>query len=369
MRILVLLPSLLGSIGGIQTYSQALVWSLDELGKRFGWRIHVLALLDRDGPGSAAQNGLSQVEYVGFSGDKFRFGMAAIQAARGADFVLLAHSNFAPLLHFIRWVAPHSACRVSVHGIDVWKPLGRVTRSALSWAGEVWPVSDFTRQEMVRHNPSLRALRFSYLPNTLGPSYPPAQAAKTRSELGLPPGPLLLCVSRMSAAEPYKNVEWLIRSMTAVRQQLPAATLVIVGPGDDRARLERLVAELQLSDRVRFAGRVADDLLQSYFAACDLFVLPSTGEGFGIVYLEAMYHAKACVGAAAGGVPEVIEDGVTGLLVNAEEKGQLPAAIVRLLQDDALRSAMGQAGKKRLEKEFSVESFRARLEALLRRTD
>jgi glycosyltransferase involved in cell wall biosynthesis len=119
-----------------------------------------------------------------------------------------------------------------------------------------------------------------------------------------------------------------------------------------------------VTEQVRFTGRISDAELQSYFAACDLFALPSTGEGFGIVYLEAMYHAKACVAARAGGAPEVVEDGVTGLLVEPEGLSQLSSVLISLLQDDGRRTAMGQAGRIRLEREFSGESFRRRLEEL-----
>jgi glycosyltransferase involved in cell wall biosynthesis len=156
-----------------------------------------------------------------------------------------------------------------------------------------------------------------------------------------------------------------LTALPEVLKQVPDVFLVIVGPGDDRPRLEAMAQELKVTDRVRFAGRVSDEELQSYLAACDLFVLPSTGEGFGIVYLEAMFHGKACIGARAGGVPEVIEHEVTGLLVDPERLDRLAEVISRLLTGDANRFAMGAAGKLRLEREFSTQRFRDRLAALI----
>lgn len=378
MRILVLLPSLLDSLGGIQTYSQALVWSLNALALRPApgaapvvEQVRVLALNDQRASSSKvntgfAKTGLERVQHSGFGGSKFQFALASFRAARQADVIILAHVHFAPLLHLIRWIAPRASCRIAAHGIEVWKPLGTVTASAVRHADQIWPVSDYTGRRMVAENPKLgKAVQFARLPNTLGPNYPPASKMHTREALRLPPGKILLCVSRMSTLEPYKNVELLIRTLPQVRHAHPQTTLVVVGPGDDRPRLEGVVAELGLDAHVIFAGRVAEDVLQSYFAACDVFVLPSTGEGFGIVYLEAMFHGKACIGAAAGGVPEVIEDGVTGLLVDARVPEQLSAAMVRLLQDDARCVAMGHAGRERLEREFSIERFRERLAELL----
>jgi glycosyltransferase involved in cell wall biosynthesis len=129
--------------------------------------------------------------------------------------------------------------------------------------------------------------------------------------------------------------------------------------------LEKLAQDTSVADRVVFTGFVADELLPSYYDACDLFVLPSLKEGFGIVFLEAMYHAKACVGARAGGIPEVVEDGGTGLLAKPDSVDSFAQCVVRLLGNAAERDAMGRRGKERLEREFSYEKFRARLERVL----
>jgi phosphatidyl-myo-inositol dimannoside synthase len=343
------------------------VWSLNDLAEKRGWSIRVLALHDHAARDSSSKSDLRRVRHSGFEGSKVRFSLQAIFESRKADVVLLAHVHFAPLLHIMRRMAPRASFRVSAHGIEVWKRLPPRTVSALRSADEVWAVSDYTRRRMLAENPQLDgAVRFTCLPNTLGPAYPSAKIGQGRESLGLPAdAKVILCVSRMSSEEPYKNVEHLIRSMPRILERHPGTIAVLVGPGDDRERLERVVHHLNLTGSVRFAGRVCDDVLQSYFASSDLFVLPSTGEGFGIVFLEAMYHGKACIGAAAGGVPEVIEDGVTGILVDPAKPEALPTAIIRALQDDERRAAMGQAGKKRLTAEFSIERFRERVEELL----
>jgi len=364
MRILVLLPSLLDSIGGIQTYSQALVWALSDVVGTASGTVRVLALHDLPGEERSIP-GLDAVRLRGFGGKRLAFSLAAVAEARRADTVILAHVNFSPLLHPIRWFSPGARTYVSAHGIDVWRPLGSAKLSALRHVTAIWPVSDYTRQRMLMENPSLRNIRFDVLPNTLGPSA--GTVAATPHGASQPPGKVVLCVSRMAASEPYKNVEKLIRAMPDVLARQPDTTLVIVGPGDDRPRLEGISQSLGLGQQIRFMGRVSDAELQSHFAACDLFVLPSTGEGFGIVYLEAMQYGKACIGARAAAVPEVIEDGVTGLLVDPEKPEQLSAGIIRLLQDDALRVQMGEQGRRRLEEKFSMPAFRRRLEALLRR--
>lgn len=363
MRSLLLLPSLLDLVGGIQTYSQALVWALNDITGSSSGSVRVLALHDHAGPERPIA-GLDRVRLRGFGGSRLPFGWAAISEARRADAIILAHVNFAPLLHGMRLASPNARTYVSAHGIDVWKPLGSIRLSALRRVAAVWPVSAYTRQRMMAENPALRNVRFDILPNTLGPQ--PAVVIPRPEITQLPAGKVLLCVSRMAASEPYKNIELLIRSMPAVLARQPETTLILVGPGDDRQRLEAISASLGLHSHVRFVGRISDQELRAYFAACDLFVLPSTGEGFGIVYLEAMQHGKACIGARAAAVPEVIEDEVTGLLVDPAKPEELSVPIIRLLEDEALRARLGAQGRQQLEEKFSMTAFRRRLETLLR---
>jgi phosphatidylinositol alpha-1,6-mannosyltransferase len=141
---------------------------------------------------------------------------------------------------------------------------------------------------------------------------------------------------------------------------------VVVGDGAQRQPFHQLASSMGLAEKVILAGPVANTLLPSYYAACDVFVLPSTKEGFGIVFLEAMAHAKPCIGARAGGIPEVVRDGVTGLLVDASDLPRsLPSAILRLLSDPALARTMGERGREELERNFAFPHFRDRLEQLM----
>src|SRR5208283_4417760 len=127
--------------------------------------------------------------------------------------------------------------------------------------------------------------------------------------------PVVLTVSRISTADSYKGIEHLIEAMPAVKNEIPDARLRIVGRGDGLAGLQGLARGLSLGDSVEFAGYKSDLELNGEFAQCRLFALPSQKEGFGLVYLEAMAHGRPCLGARAGGVPEVITAD-TGMLAD-----------------------------------------------------
>ena len=119
------------------------------------------------------------------------------------------------------------------------------------------------------------------------------------------------------------------------------------------------------SDSVVFTGHVPQEQLAQCYAACDIFALPSDQEGFGIVYLEAMAHGKPVVASRAGGAPEVVVDAETGLLVEHGNRPALAAALADLLAHRERRQQLGEAGRRRLEENFTFEHFRQRLTRLL----
>jgi glycosyltransferase involved in cell wall biosynthesis len=128
------------------------------------------------------------------------------------------------------------------------------------------------------------------------------------------------------------------------------------GPGGKTYK-EGFLAEHGRRDwigHVQFTGRVGDDELDQAYARCDVFVAPSRFESFGLVFVEAMRVGKAVIGCHAGGMPEVVSDGVNGLLVEPGDTDGLAQAILRLVQDPVLRASMGAAGHRLFEERFTA---------------
>jgi glycosyltransferase involved in cell wall biosynthesis len=160
-------------------------------------------------------------------------------------------------------------------------------------------------------------------------------------------------------------VDELIRAVPEIRKTSPGVRCRIVGDGSDRSRLEALAKELSVADRVSFLGSLGEADLRREYASCDLFVMPSSREGFGIVFLEAASYGKASIGAAAGGTPEVIRDGATGLLVPPGDPAALAAAIASLLGNVGRLRALGEAARADLHERFVFPSFRKRFADLV----
>jgi glycosyltransferase involved in cell wall biosynthesis len=176
--------------------------------------------------------------------------------------------------------------------------------------------------------------------------------------------PFALIVGRLSSQERYKGHDTLLQLWREAMKVCPAGRLVIVGDGDDRARLEHRAKELAVADAVSFLGRVTGEKLESLYRDCSFFVMPSSQEGFGLVFLEAMRAGKACI-AGRGAAEEVVEHGATGVVVPSHDRPALLAAITRLFRDAELCEQMGHAGRERYRAHFTQAHFEQRLLAAL----
>jgi glycosyltransferase involved in cell wall biosynthesis len=162
-------------------------------------------------------------------------------------------------------------------------------------------------------------------------------------------------VGNIAALAAHKGQKHLVAAAAKVVREIPDARFLIIGEGELREPLEKQVKDLGLGHHLVLGGFRADavGLLKSF----DVFAMSSVTEGLGSVILEAMSCRRAVVATRAGGIPEVVVDGETGLLVPPADDAALAQGIVRLLRDATLRARLGAAGRARVEAEFSVASM------------
>jgi glycosyltransferase involved in cell wall biosynthesis len=174
-------------------------------------------------------------------------------------------------------------------------------------------------------------------------------------------GPMLLYTGRLAV---NKHLESVIELLPDLLKEFPDLTFVVVGEDHAmRKEWQELAGRLGVERHVKFIGRVNDEELVEAYRACDVFVLPSDYEAFGIVLLEAMACGKPCVATRVGGVPDIITDRQTGLLVPFGDSRALKAAVVSLLGDHALRREIGAAARRAVGERFDWESIVGRIEA------
>ncbi len=247
-----------------------------------------------------------------------------------------------------------------VPGPDTPAGWGYYDRLLANAADEVTFVSHYCRKAIYGHRASTKGIIIGagvHAPLRVSPE----QVLALRQRLRIDADTVVLfALQRLSS---YKGVDVLIRGMEHLID-VPCV-LLIAGSGTDRPRLEALVAERSLQDRVRFLGFVEEETLPAYWALADLFLFHSYYETFGLVIAEAMAAGKAVVSVRNTAIPEVVEDGVTGLLVEPGNPQALAAAIRQLIRAPEKRQAMGKAGSAKAMRLYSWDAVAQAYETAL----
>jgi phosphatidylinositol alpha-1,6-mannosyltransferase len=361
--VLFLLPSLTSICGGIEQHARALVAAVARafpdarLSAVLGREAQLVApdQLPPELRGRLAifgAGGRTQIERAARL--SAQAGAAALQAR--PSLIVCEHLNYAPVGRVLA-TATGARLVVIAHGVEAWKIDSAAARFALRSADLVLAPSRYTAAR-VAAAAGLDAGRVELVANPVDTARfrpgPPSPAIEAR--LADCARPRLLTVARLDASEGYKGVDRVIEALASDRID---ARYLIVGDGDDRARLEAMVKRLGVAARFWGAAREAD--LPELYRACDLFVMPSTGEGFGIVFAEAMASGLPAIGGADDGSAAVLTP--LGRLVDPRRPDAIAAAIREQLaapRDPARLHA-------EIESRFGLAAFEARVAALLSR--
>ncbi len=365
-RVLIGLFTELTGSGGVQRAGRHMAAALSEFAESRHLECRIVSLNDTRELHRMSVGGKEFV-FTGCERNKTRFAATAVRAARRrAKVVLAGHPNLGPVTQAMKIVAPRLRNIICTHGVEVWEPLPALRRLALRHANVVLAPSRDTANHVEEQQ--VRKERIRVLPWALDPEFEtiPANAPQGKLPHGYPEGRVILTVGRWLATERYKGMDTLITALPRLLTRWPELQLLAVGEGDDRAWLEDLAEQNGVNRHVHFLSGVSNEELGACYEACEMFALPSRGEGFGLVYLEAMAHGKPVIGGAHGGAPEVIEDGVTGYLVPHGDAPQLATSIETLLSDPAMAQKMGSRGRQRVEREFRFSVFAKSLKKILR---
>jgi phosphatidyl-myo-inositol dimannoside synthase len=303
--------------------------------------------------------------------------LLAFAASRGAGYsaknrpILCMHLGLSPaaLLHSLRSGNPYA---VFLHGVECWHPLRLRSRIGVTGATLLFFNSNHTRTTFLKFNPWAVKLAHRVIP--LGvPLSVLNQPNSSKSTICSDATLRVLCVGRMSKADYYegfrdgkdlyKGFKQLIQAVGQAAQAGLSIRLEIVGDGDARPELEAWLAARPEASLVTLLGRVSDERLAQAYDENDVFCLPSEGEGFGLVFAEAMAHGLPCVCVNAGAAPEVVTDQVTGLVARPRDVDDLAAKFILLGRDTALRARLGAAARQRVVDFFAYDKFLARIDA------
>ena len=335
VRILALVGDCYGARGGIARYNQDLFESLAAGGAE-------LLVLPRLGNAArlALPAGIRQWPPIF---NRPLYSLVSLWAAwrhRPIDVVFCGHVFMAPLAWALARLFT-ARYWLQTHGIDIWTPRSGFKRSAIEAADLVTAVSRVTRRRLLEWT-DLAPDQVRVLPNTVRDIFAPGTAAPDyRARLGVADGPVILTVGRLASTERSKGHEAIFGLLPALRQRFHSLVYLIAGEGDDLPRLKQRARDLGLEgDTVRFLGYVPDGELPDLYRLSDLFVMPSSTEGFGIVYLEAAACGLRVVGGASDGSADAIQDPRVGTTVDPDDGEALLAAIVAGLEGGRVDPAL-----------------------------
>jgi glycosyltransferase involved in cell wall biosynthesis len=251
---------------------------------------------------------------------------------------------------------------VSVHGSDFY-PDGRPktrhswpVRFLLSASDEVVAPSQAFLFEFLKVLPRLHQ-KATAIHNGIDPNELAVSTTVRRTN----PANYILCIAHQNEK---KNLEALVRAFAQVKDVDPSLGLALVGDGPQRARLKELAHNLNLETRIDFLGWKNRAEVAELLTGCTVFVLPSKSEPFGIVIIEAMACSKPVVASWVGGIPEIIENGHNGIMVDPENPADLANAIESLLRDPGLRESLGARGHHTVLQRFTHETMGSRYQSL-----
>ncbi|WP_052050915.1 glycosyltransferase [Leptolyngbya sp. KIOST-1] len=325
-------PGLFDFKGGIQTYSGFLLEGLQTVLPTA--HIRVFTLHDRSTTLPPSASPRLSYHTTGDRHPRLRTAAFAAQTFQAAltdrpDLIITTHVNFTPVAYELkRWAKlPYWAI---AHGFEAWEVEKPQVRRGMAKADQILAVSEFTR-DRIRQSQGLSNL--GVLPNTFDADRfrVAAKPPHLLQRYGLRPDqPVILTVNRLAAGEAFHSYDQILAALPAIRQALPDVHYLIVGKGDDRPRLEQLIADRHLEDCVTLAGFVPDADLPDHYALCDVFAMPSQLEGFGIVYLEAMACGKPIVAGFDGG-QDALQHGALGALVDPQAIDALGETLIAIL--------------------------------------
>lgn len=355
---LVLVTDAFGGHGGIAKFNRDLLSSVG----RFDDGAPVIALprvaqLDVSG----VPNGML-FDTTGLGGKRRYLQAVSLRVARTprVRMIVCGHINLLSLalIANLRYRVPIA---LIVHGIEAWQqPSNPLAAGMLRQVSCVLAVSETTKARLLSWS-HLPEERVRVLPNSVDLSAfsPGPKSPELVERYRLAGKKVILTLGRLESKERYKGFDEVLNVMPQLLRADPSIVYVVAGDGNDRARLEAKAASLGISDAVRFTGRVPESEKVPLYRCADVYAMPSRGEGFGIVFLEALACGVPCVGSSADGGREALLDGKLGALVDPDDLNAVAQAILAAL-------ARPNAGVPEGLETYSLENFEKRTHAAIR---
>jgi glycosyltransferase involved in cell wall biosynthesis len=360
----------LSGVGGIQHYSRILLRGLEDLLPQTEIRV----LSKNDCGTDFAKEGSGTFKGAGGNPESVRTArfcalLITETIVRRPDLAIITHLHFAPVAYALKKLLGLRYW-ISAHGLEAWKAMSPSMRKALAGADRILSVSRHTRERLIELH-RLDPQRIFVLPNAVKEEafFPTEKPVHLLRRYGLKAEQkVLFTLARLDSPDRYKGYDRIIDSLKRIRQDVPEVHYILAGRGAENERIRGRIRQLGLERCVTLTGFLPDRDLRDHYNLCDLFVMPSQGEGFGIVYLEALACGRPVLAGNEDGSREPLLEGELGALVNPEDKNAIGDRIVDLLLGRGPANHFRDRShlRRRTIERFGFDAFKASLASLLK---
>jgi asparagine synthase (glutamine-hydrolysing) len=364
-RILFLNLTSFSATGGIEKFNRALLKSLDELDTEGLVSAHSISLHDIE----LNENYFAAGKYKAAKGNRVSFMWQLLNAASNYNTVVVGHLNLALPAMSIKRLYPRKKFVLIAHGIEVWDELKGAKKQLLEQADVILAVSSFTKTKLIEiHKIDPEKIKLFY--NTIDPYFRlPTKFDKPdylKKRYNIHNGEkVVYTMTRMSSLEQYKGYDQVLAAFPSLVKKYPGIKYIIGGKADivEKQRVEKIIQEKQLNAHVILSDYIADEEVQDHFKLADVFIMPSSQEGFGIVFIEAMACGLPVIGGNIDGTVDALQNGELGKLVDPFNVKAIENAIEEQLN---LKNGLnGKQLQQAMLAKFSFIEYKKRLKEIL----
>lgn len=365
MKVLFLYLTAFSKTGGIEKFNQAFMKASSELSVENNIDFKAYSLHDH----SENSNYIAPSDFKGFSGSMFLFAIQSIMLGLRSDVLIIGHVNLAIVGLVIKMLKKDIKVIYVAHGVEVWSKLSLIKKKGLECADRILSVSNFTKQKL-EDVQGIHPQKITIFLNTFDPFFEaPADFDKPEylmDKYGLnESSKIILSVCRI---EIHKGYDKVLSVLPEIIKEIPDLKYIIIGKGDERGveRVKKQIQDLKLENKVVLAGFVPDKEIRDYYLLSDVFALPSTGEGFGIVFIEAQICGRPVIAGNTDGSVEAVQYGRTGVLVDPTSKDEIKAALLNVLKGNVEKRMLDSRYlSDSVMKKFGFDSFKKRLKKIM----
>jgi len=361
MKVLLLITELFNGVGGIKMFNNFLVKALLELGHT----LSIVSINDIKHPSSNLNLNL----FLPCAHKKTMFVINALKQSLSfrPELILCGHANFSPFCMIINRIFKIPYFTIA-HGIDVWN-LNGLKFCGLANSSKILSVSNYTKQRILRQLINYPEKDIFILPNTFDserfkPGPKPDYLMK-RWDIK-DDEKVILTIARLLKSEKYKGYDKVIITMNDIVKEIPNVKYIVGGSGDDVERIKDLIKNYHWEGKVILTGFIPDEEIVDYYNLCDVFVMPSKKEGFGIVFLEALACGKPVIAGNKDGSIDAVLGGDVGILIDPDNLSAIKQAIINVLKRNCEPRLLDKGYlRKRILNEFGFQKFKERLTTVL----